>query len=80
MAHDLQQLFYLLARNSGQPDAWILRKANAAITWPQGEIAQNINRMAAAQVHGGVKMEIIPNRLTRLPLEIDRQVTKLDLA
>jgi predicted DNA-binding protein len=29
MTHDLQQRFDLLARNSGQPDAWILRKANA---------------------------------------------------
>jgi hypothetical protein len=28
MSHDLQQLLDLLARNSGQPDAWILRKAN----------------------------------------------------
>lgn len=51
-----------------------------AITWPQGEMAQNINLMAAAQVHGGVGMQIIPNRLRRLPLEIDRQVPKSDLA
>ena len=34
MAHDLQQLFDLLARNSGKPDAWILRNANAA---PKGQ-------------------------------------------
>jgi hypothetical protein len=27
MTHDLKQAFDL-ARNSGQPDAWILRKAN----------------------------------------------------
>jgi len=36
MAHDLQQLFDLLARNSGKPDAWILRKANAALEWQAG--------------------------------------------
>jgi hypothetical protein len=30
--------------------------ATLAITEPQGEIAQNINRIAAAQVHGGVGM------------------------
>jgi hypothetical protein len=38
MAHDLQQLFDLLARNSGKPDAWILRNANAALEWQAGNL------------------------------------------
>ena len=33
MAHDLQQLIDLLARNSGKPDASVWRKANAAHEW-----------------------------------------------
>ena len=40
MAHDLQQLFDLLARNSGKPDAWILRKANAHHHPPEATSAE----------------------------------------
>jgi len=29
MAHDLKQLFDLLAWSSGKPDAWVWRKANS---------------------------------------------------
>ena len=42
MAHDLQQLLDLLARNSGKPDAWILRKANAHNHPPAGLFADDI--------------------------------------
>jgi hypothetical protein len=52
MAHDLQQLFDLVARNSGQPDAWVLRKANACHHLAAERENVSSNLQVAAQVHG----------------------------
>jgi len=54
MAHDLQQLFDLLAPNSGKPDAWILRKTNAIITRPP-KFLQNYTNLGSGRVDDNVR-------------------------
>jgi hypothetical protein len=64
MSHDLQQLLDLLARNSGQPDAWILRKANAPDQKRAGPLGHERKYLYARLLHLDVRRSLLGHQLS----------------
>ena len=58
MAHDLQQLIDLLARNSGKPDASVWRKANARHHLAAEDSRHRDYPLVAALVNGIVSVHL----------------------